>query len=303
MATPRHDSVPTRKKLWHNARMAIISRQLLIFLVALCSVAAVAVAAEPLRVAPLPMESREATVKAFNPVVTYLQETLGQAVELVYFDKNSEIVAAMKKGEVDVAMLGPLPSVSARQQGIAIEPLILFKEASGEARYRCVLVAFGGDVVSLRALRGKRIALTQPLSTCGYLGTNAILRRHGGMTLEDTQYQYMNTHEAAALAVVKGDAVAAGIKDEFAAKFAGLGLTVIGASDWVPALGLFAHRGTLDDARMKELRRILLATPAAVYQRWGNAMRFGMVSAADADFEGLRRLGDPASIPAAPKGQ
>ncbi len=259
--------------------------------------------AGPLRLAPLPMENREATVKAFNPVVTYLQEALKVPVELVYFDKNSEIVAAMQHREVDVAMLGPLPYVSGRQRGVAMEPLVLFKEASGEARYRCTLVAFGGDTIALGALRGKRIALTQPLSTCGYFGTNAILRKQAGITLEDMRYRYVSTHEAAAQAVVSGEADVAGIKDEFAVKFATLGLVTLAFSDWVPALGLFANPATIDPKRIDEVRKILLATHPDVYKRWGNAMRYGMVPATDIDFASIRRLGDPASIPVPPESQ
>lgn len=257
-------------------------------------------AAEAIRIAPLPMENREATVKAFHPLVTYLQNQLGQPVELVYFDKNSEIVDALQRRTLDIGMLGPLPFVALRRRGATIEPLVLFKEASGEARYRCALVMFGGDANSPRALRGKRIALTQPLSTCGYLGTNAMLRTHAGMTLGETNYRYLGTHEAAALAVISGEAEAAGIKDEFAVKFAPLGLVTVGFSESVPALGLFASRDTLSGARIAEIRRILLATPATVYQRWGNSMRYGMVAATPADFDSVDRLGETSNIPPMP---
>lgn len=286
---------------WHNTAMLGISRPLaniaLLFLLAMTGAVTGAAATDPLRIAPLPMENREATVKAFNPLVTYLQERLGQPVELVYFDKNSEIIAAIQNRSLDIGMLGPLPYVTLRKNDPTVEPLVFFKEANGEARYRCTVVMSGGDAAALRGLRGKRIALTQPLSTCGYLGTNAILRLHAGIALEDTHYRYIGTHEAAALAVVGGEAEAAGIKEEFATKFAPLGLVAVGFSDWVPALGLFASRAVLSEQRIADIRRILLATPASVYQRWGNAMRFGMVPAADADFDALRRLGDPGSIP------
>lgn len=282
----------------HNAGMAIHRhvRALLCGLSACCTFATGA-AAEPLRIAPLPMENREATVKAFNPLLTHLQQQLGQPVELAYFDKNSAVVAALQNRAIDVALLGPLPYVALRQRGGEAEPLVFFREANGAARYRCVLVMFGGDRTSPRELRGKRIALTQPMSTCGYLGTNAILRELAGITLEETRYRYLDTHEAAALAVVAGEAEAAGVKEEFALKFAPLGLVVVGASDWVPAVGLFASRATLSRERIEEIRRILLATPAEVYGRWGNSLRYGMVAAADADFDSLRRLGDPARIP------
>jgi phosphonate transport system substrate-binding protein len=277
-------------------------RQAGLLIAAALGFAGAAFGTTPLRIAPLPMENREATVKAFNPVVKYLQQQLGRSVELVYFDKNSEIVAALQSGTLDLGMLGPLPYVTLRKRAVPVEPLVLFREANGESRYRCALVVFGGDSTSLRKLRGKRVALTQPLSTCGYLGTNAILRQHAGITLEETRYSYLNTHEAAALAVVGGEADAAGIKDEFAIKYAGLGLTIAAYSDWVPGLGLFANRTTLSDMEITDIRRILLATPAAAYQNWGNAMRYGMTHASDKDFDPLRKLGDPASIPATAKG-
>ena len=254
-------------------------------------------AADVLRIAPLPMENREATVKAFNPVVEYLGQQLGQAAQLVYFDKNQEIVQAFKDKAIDIAMLGALPFVTLEMQGGLAEPLVLFREADGQATYRCVLVKASSDAVSLNSLRGKRIALTQPLSTCGYLGTNAMLRQQAGTSLENMQYSYLNTHEAAALAVVAGDTDLAGIKEEFARKFANLGLVTLARSKSVPALGLFANRAMLDEARIAEIRRILLAAPESVYKTWGNSMRFGMTRAQSSDFDALRQFGDPAGIP------
>jgi phosphonate transport system substrate-binding protein len=254
-------------------------------------------AAASLRIAPLPMENREATVKAFNPIVEYLKQRLGQPIELVYFDKNHEIIQAFKDKAVDVAMLGSLPYLVLEKKGGKGEPLVLFREADGLASYRCVLVKASSDAVSLRSLRGKRIALTQPLSTCGYLGANAMLRQQAGISLENLKYRYLNTHEAAALAVVAGEAELASVKEEFARKFANLGLVILAYSEPVPALGLFANQATLEPSRIADIRRILLAAPEASYRNWGNSMRYGMTQAQDTNFESLRRFGDPASIP------
>jgi phosphonate transport system substrate-binding protein len=187
--------------------------------------------------------------------------------------------------------------VSLRQRGAAVEPLVFFRESNGQARYRCALVAFAGDVTQLRQMRGKRIALTQPLSTCGYLGGNAMLGREGGISLQDMHYNYLGSHEAVALAVVSGEAEIGIVKDEFAVKFAPLGLRTLAYSDWLPATGLFASRKHLDEARLKELRRALLATPDIVYRNWGGSIRHGMVMASDTDFNSLRAFGDPADIP------
>ena len=265
--------------------------------------AGIVLAEVTLRIAPSPMESRLVTTQAFNPLVSYLERQLGYPVKLVYFDSNDQIVQAMQDKKLDIGMMGALPYVSLKKRGGNVEPIAFFRESNGEARYRCVLVRASSDTVSPKTLRGKRIALTQPLSTCGYLGSSAILRQYAGITLEDMQYRYLVTHEAAALAVVAGDADIAGIKDEIAAKYTSLGLVVIAQSDPVPALSLVANRDTLNEQQISVIRTVLLATPESIYRHWGNTMAHGMLPANDVDFNTFRRFGNPDAIPEHGKGK
>ena len=268
-----------------------------LFCFALLGPVGMVLAEAPLRIAPMPMESRAVTAQAFNPLVSYLERQLGYPVELVYFDSNDQIVKAMQDKKLDIGVMGALPFFSLKKRGGNVEPIAFFREANGDARYRCVLVRANSDAISPKKLRGKRIALTQPLSTCGYLGSSAILRRYAGITLEDMQYRYLKTHEAAALAVVSGDADIAGIKDEFAAKYSSLGLVVIAQSDPVPALSLIANRDTLNEQQISAIRKVLLATPESIYRHWGHTMAHGMVPANDVDFDAFRRFGNPDAIP------
>jgi phosphonate transport system substrate-binding protein len=268
----------------------------LLMLCGLCITPWVA-ASEPLRIASLPMESRELTLAAFEPVAHYLEKQLQQSVELVFLESNQEVVEALDTGHLDIAMLGPLPFITLSAKNSQIHPLVFFRESSGKARYRCKLVAFAGDKIDITQLRNQRVALTQPLSTCGYLGTNAILRTEAGHDLEQTDYTYYNTHEAAALAVIAGRADVAGIKDAFAFNYASLGLEVLAASDWVPAVGLFVNADQLSDEQIVKIREILLTAPEREYVNWGHFMRYGMQEASYTDFESLKHFGDPALIP------
>ncbi|MDD3517422.1 MAG: PhnD/SsuA/transferrin family substrate-binding protein [Chromatiales bacterium] len=268
-------------------------------LLAACSGTSSAV--EPIRFAPLPMENREATVRAFNPLVEHLQRRLGQPVSLVYFDRYDDILDAFANGLIDIAFVGPLPYVTLRQRHPDTEPLLRFREPDGRVEYRCALIAFAGDDIDLARLRGKRVGLTQRLSTCGYLGTHAILRKQAGIGLEDTDHRYLGSHENVALAVVAGEVDVGGVKDEYATRFAPLGITVLAWSDPVPATGLAANRATLGEERIALIRRILLDTPASVYSTWGKVIAHGMDTVDDADFEALRRFGDPATIPPEPR--
>lgn len=260
-------------------------------------IASFASANEPLRIASLPMESREATLSAFEPVARYLQKQLQQPVQLVFLESNQAVITALDAGHLDIAMLGPLPFITLNAKNSHIEPLVFFRESSGQARYRCTLVAFAGDDINITELRNQRVALTQPLSTCGYLGTNAILRVAAGHDLEATHYAYHTTHEAAALAVIAGRADVAGVKDEFADSYASLGLEILATSDWVPAVGLFANAARLSDEQIVRIREVLLATPEQEFTNWGHFMRYGMQEASHTDFEALKHFGDPAHIP------
>jgi len=254
-------------------------------------------ASEPLLIASLPMESRDATLSAFEPVARYLEQQLQQPVHQVFLESYQDVITALDAGQIDIAMLGPLPFVTLHAKNAQIEPLVFFREASGKARYRCMLVAFADDDINIMKLRNRRVALTQPLSTCGYLGTNAILHSEAGHDLEETIYSYHNNHEAAALAVIAGRADVAGIKDEFAYNYASLGLEILAASDWVPAVGLFANSVQLSEDQIVRIREILLATPVQEYANWGHFMQYGMEAASYTDFETLKHFGDPAQIP------
>ncbi len=266
-------------------------------LLALLLLSPVATAEQPLRFAPLPMENREAIVKAFNPLVTYLERQLQHPVEMVYIDAHQEILAAFEQDELDLVFLGPLPYVTLRRRMPEVEPLVFFMEPAGDARYRCALVTFLGDDIALSQLRGQPFGLTSRLSTCGYLGAEAMVRDHAGLSLKDIAYRYLGTHEAVIFAVVRGEVVAGSVKDEFAHKYTPLGITIQAYSDWVPATGLFANTRTLDADQIQRVRAILLATPEKEYSQWGETIRHGMAPASDDAYAGFREFGDPAGIP------
>jgi phosphonate transport system substrate-binding protein len=245
----------------------------------------------PIRFAPLPLENTEATIKAFSGLLERMQAILEQPIELVYHEKYDEILSGLARGTIDIAFLGPLPYALLRNQGVPLEPLVLFRESNGEARYRCALIHFRGDDLSPRSLSKQRLAMTQRSSTCGYLGAAAILDALAGLKPEDlAATAYLGSHENVALAVVEGRADLGSLKEEFALKYKLLGLEILGLSPWLPGTGLFAHPQTVPASLRVRLREGLLQTPSNVYSGWGNAMRYGMAVAEEAPFEAFYAL-------------
>jgi phosphonate transport system substrate-binding protein len=249
-------------------------------------------AAESLRFASMELESREVVIREFSPLLKWMEKGLGRPIHIAYHENYDDILDAFAKRQIDLAYLGPLPYVLLRDRYPAAEPMIRFNEADGGAGYRCVLAAFRGDAIRLAGLRNRTIGLTQPLSTCGPLSVDALLRKQAGFGLEQTRQRLLGNHQNVAQAIVGGEVAAGGLKESIAKKYAGLGLEVLASTASLPGFALIVNRATLNDAQVASLRRHLLAAPPSVYRLWGAPLRHGMQSAADADYDGVRALAD-----------
>lgn len=283
---------PTLKGAIFKPRLFLMSRRMAVFLALLLSLLSPGLMAgsEPVRFAPLPLENPEATIKAFAGVVERLQTLIERPVALVYHEDYDEILSGLAQGKIDIAFLGPLPYVMLLDQGVPLEPLVLFREANGQARYRCALIHFRGETSLDTPLSGRRLAMTQRSSTCGYLGAASLLHDLAGLSPEDLLPTYVGSHEKVALAVVDGQADVGSLKEEFFTKYQELGLGVLGFSPWMPGIGLFANTENLSAPVRARLKAGLLDTPSTVYTHWGNAMRHGMAEAESVPFEAFRAL-------------
>ncbi|MDI6749065.1 MAG: PhnD/SsuA/transferrin family substrate-binding protein [Rhodocyclaceae bacterium] len=257
---------------------------------------AAGVRAEEWRFAPLPMENPETVVAAWKPLLDYLAEKLGVTIRIDYSTSYAELLDKFAAGKLDLAYLGPLPYVELKKRLGAAEPLVHFKEKNGESFYTCALVTNADSGLRIERLVGKRIALTQPLSTCGYLATDGMLREKGS-SLDKNRYRYLDKHDAVALAVSRGEYDAGGVKTAIARKYAHLGVVVLAESRPFPGFALVAHAGRIDPARRAQLVKLLSEVDPAIRQSWGEPIRHGAIAARDGDYDAVRRYLPAQPIP------
>lgn len=263
---------------------------------ALFSVATLAERNASISFAPLPMESPETVASQWKPALDYLGKALGSPLRIEYSDSYATILDKFKTGKLDLAFLGPLPYVTLKERFPAATPVVHFNEMNGQPSYTCAIVALAERKLKVKDLRGKTIALTQPLSTCGYLSTDSLLRR-AGSALEKNRYRYLDKHDTVALAVARGDVDAGGLKTSIGQKYAHLGLQVIAESPPLPAFTLVANSARLSPERIAAIREALVGADAAQRAPWGDSIRHGTVPAADKDYDAVRKLRARASIP------
>ena len=247
--------------------------------------------------APLPMESPETVVGQWTPLLGHLERTLGIRLRIEYSRSYEEILEKFRAGRLDLAYLGPLSYVVLKEGFPAAVPVVHFNEKDGQPFYTCAVVALDERRLTAGNLRGKTVALTQPLSTCGYLATDGLLRQ-AGSTLEANRYRYLDKHDAVALAVARGDFDAGGLKTAIGKKYAHLGLTVVAETPPLPSFALVANGARLSADTIERLRTALVAADSAARAGWGDNIRHGAVPAADANFDPVRKLRGRTKIPA-----
>lgn len=256
-----------------------------------------------LRFAPLPMESRETIVKQFKPMLIYLQEKTGCKIDFEYSDSYAEILNKMKNNLVDIAYLGPLPYVTLKKEYNDAFPIVLFNESTGEPKYTCCIIEKDNSKIDLSSLTNTKIALTQPLSTCGFLSTNGMMRDRGN-SLKANFYKYLDRHDDVALSVARGEYNAGGLKTAIAKKYTHLGLNIISETDPLPGFALVVNRRTVNLELSAKIHDALMSLDtkgkdAEAVASWGANIKYGASAADDNDYNGVRKLLGNETIPEA----
>lgn len=242
-----------------------------------------------LKLAPLPMSSSVETTKIFLPFARHLHKITNRTIELIHFTNYEDILLSLKTNQIDLAYLGPLPYSSISMKANNIKPLIGFYESDGSKGYHCVLIASSIDILNYHNLKGKKIDLTQPLSTCGYFMTSQLLEHVSANGIEDLKYRYVKKHTKVAQNVAKGKALLGGVKDDVAKRFESLGIRILRTSERLPGFVLVANTNTIPKEQIENLQKELLNTPKSIYSKWGKKISYGMFEAKSKDFEKIRR--------------
>ncbi len=256
----------------------------------ICLVQPSLIFAEPVRFAPLPMHSEDYIRREFYPFIKYLEEILQKSVQFAYRHNNKDVIEGLKTDEIDLAFLGPLPFAVISQQDPDIIPLLQFLNPDGSVGYTCSVGVFAGDHLQMKDLSKKKIALTRPYSTCGFLMTEHMLNQEG-KSLTDNIFEYIGKHPDCALAVIDGRFNACGIKTSIGKKFRPLGLDLIAESQTVPSFVLVANRHTLNATEIDNVRKYLLQLKplenqqaAELTKDWGALIKHGATPVTENDF-------------------
>ena len=127
-----------------------------------------AAADRPLVLAFVPQENPEKLIGDIRAIDAYLEAAMGRRVETRVTADHAAAVESLAAGTADIAFMGALPYVMARERiGAAA---LLSEVYRGKPSYSgAVFVRRGSGIAGLEDLRGKTIAFADPISESGFL--------------------------------------------------------------------------------------------------------------------------------------
>jgi phosphonate transport system substrate-binding protein len=265
--------------------------------------AAVAAGDRAIVIAPLPMVKSETLLKEYKPLLDYLEAETGHPFKLVYYADYAALLGEIVAGKVDIAFLGPLPYVELRRKSSRVRPIVRFLNARGDDRYTCSLFTSDRHTVgAVEDLEDKSIALTQRLSTCGYLAMEHLLSRRGS-SLEKNHYEFTGSHTNAIFGVVVGDFDAGGAMTSIVDAYRHLGLKVLAQSEPLPGF-LWVASESLPEVLFGHVKQAMLRLhplydpgDAEITRHWRSNIRYGAVEARDSDYDVIRKMQRQITLP------
>ncbi|EQB39491.1 hypothetical protein M947_05715 [Sulfurimonas hongkongensis] len=235
--------------------------------------------------APLPTKKATKNIEEFLPMSSYLESKISIKINYIYKKDYQDILDGFKDNSIDMAYLGPLLYLSLKKEYEFIEPIISFKQEDGLSKYRCVLAKFKEDEFDKK--QQIKIALTQPLSTCGYFMSNILLRENFNIDLAKQKYGYTMSHTNALISVVKGEFLIAGAKEGIAKQFESLGVEIIAKSKLLPGFSIVVNTKTLTKEQIQSIKGALLELEKKDKNELKGILSNGVVEANECDYDEL----------------
>lgn len=225
---------------------------------------------------PLPITNTSKSIQDFLPLTSYLEKSLDISIKYLHYKNYQNIIDGFTTGTIDIAYLGPLPFIALQREYPHIKPIATINQKNGSSNYKCVLTKFKKDTID--TTKPLKVALTQPLSTCGYFMTDKLLKSNLSIELNKQKFKYYMSHTNAILSVTAGENLIAGVKDSVASRHQTIGMEIIAQSDLLPGFLLVANTKTLSNKQIEQVKQSLFNLPEESFKKWKGIFSHGFTN-------------------------
>ncbi len=238
-----------------------------------------------------------ANQEKLQPLADYLTKTLGRPVKFQVTKDYDTAVNLLVEGKVELAYLGALTYIKARQRDPQIEPLVApIEKTTGRPWYNSIIVINSDSgIKTLEDLKGKRFAFVSKSSTSGYLVPLAHFKDIGIDPDRDfVTVNFAGDHQKAKEQLISGkvDAIAddkpSYLAQEKAGKIDTSKYKIIWESSPIPNLPIVAS-SKLSAQVKADLKKAFINAPEGLIDIT-NAEGIGYTLIQDSDYESMRKL-------------
>ncbi len=260
-----------------------------------------------IRFSMIPLGDIDQEIRRYQPLFRRIKEMTGRTVSVVRPTSYASVVEGLIGGSIDIASLGPASYVEAKNEDEALTPFATTEKREGVFQvkgpyYHALLVVLASSIYNdIAALRGTRLALTDPGSTSGSLLPRQQFSPHLGMPMEKyfAAISFSGSHAKSVSALARGaiDTAFVASSQLEEAHISGVlpatQVRVLWKSEPIP-YDPFVYRGQLCENLRKQIRSAFLGEVTTPGMRdllhSFNATRFIPVD--DTHYAGIRKLLD-----------
>lgn len=243
----------------------------------------------------IPLYTPHLMYEKFQPILDYLTANTPFRFKMRLAKDYKGIVAFLKDGSINVALLGGVSYIIARDN-IELIPLLKPLNAKGTPFYRSVIVTRADkDIKNIFDLKGRSFAFASGWSTSGAVVPLYHMYSRGIELQGLSSYFHLRYQDSVVREVLKGRYDAGAVMDTTADLYREKGLRVVFVSEPIPELTIVAGKGAsqvLINSIKKALLNINPRDPGhrEMLRAWGEDIKYGFVEANDPDFDAVFKM-------------
>jgi phosphonate transport system substrate-binding protein len=250
-----------------------------------------------LNIAVIPAKNPVEQQKALQPLAQYLTKTLGRQVNFQIAKDYITPIKLISEGKVQIAYLGALTYVNAKQLNPQIQPIVApIDKNTGRPWYTSVIVANSNKISDVNALKGKRFAFVSKSSTSGYLMPLGYFKEMGlDPEIDFTKVKFSGSHDQVKTDLESGevDAIAddkpSYLTQVKTGRFNSQKYKIIWESSPIPQGPIVILSGTISSELVTNLKKALVgASEGLVDVNGADAAGYTLVQ--DEDYESIKKL-------------
>jgi phosphonate transport system substrate-binding protein len=231
----------------------------------------------------------------FQPLMDYLTETTPYRFELKLSRNYQEGLRALADGTTQISILGDVAFVEAWLLYGAM-PILRPLNNEGKPFIRsAIIIPTNSPLRSIGELKGKRIAFASIHSTTGNLYPRYLLNLNGVRHNEPGRFVSLESQDAVAKAVLRGEFDAGAVNEQVARKYENQGLRVLVYSGPIPPGPIVVRKGTpkeLVHAVSEALLKLDPSRPADadIMRTWEESLKHGFTKARVSDYRQIYQM-------------